>query len=74
MGSLRGGEERKMERKRAEEEKVGLMKSLRKARVESLRGRRLRREEGMSRTREGTDGLGSSSESQTEQTAEGARG
>ena len=73
MGSLRGGEKKKMERKRAEEEKVGQMKSLRKAIVASLRGQ-MRRAEGTWRTREGSGGLGSSSKSQTEQTVEGARG
>ena len=73
MGSLRGGEEKKMERKRAREEKVEQVKSPRKAKVESLRGR-LRREEGTWRIGEGTGGLGLLSKSQTEQTAEGARG
>ena len=73
MGSLRRGEQKKMERKRAREEKVGQMMSLRKARVESLR-KQMRREEGMWKTGEGIGGLGSLSKSQTEETAEGARG
>ena len=47
MGSLRGGEEKKMERKRAEEKKVEQVKSPRRAKAGSLGGRRLRREEGM---------------------------
>ena len=60
-----------MERKKAKEEKFAPM--MRKAKVESLRGR-LRREEGTWRTGEGIGGLGSSSKSQTEEAAEGARG
>ena len=47
MGSLRGGEEKKMERKRAREEKVEQVKSPRRAKAGSLGGRRLRRAEGM---------------------------
>ena len=46
LGSLRGGEQKKMERKRAREEKVEQVKSPRRAKAGSLRGQRLRREEG----------------------------
>ena len=56
--SLRGGEEKKMEKRRAEEEKVEQMTNWRRAKVGSLRGR-LRREEGTWRREEGTGGLGS---------------
>ena len=73
LGSPRRGEEKKMERTRAREEKVEQMMSPRRAKVESLRGR-LRREEGTWRIGEGTGGLGLLSKSQTEETAEGARG
>ena len=55
---LRGFEEKKMERRRAKEEKVEQMTSPRRSKVESLRGR-LRREEGTWRRREGAGGLGS---------------
>ena len=72
---LRGGEEKKMEKRRAEEEKVEQMTNWRRAKVGSLRGR-LRRDEGTWRRGEGTGGLGSLSagESRTERTAEGTRG
>ena len=56
---LRGGEEKKMERRRAEEEKVEQeMSWRRRAKVESLRGR-MRREEETWRRGEGTGGLDS---------------
>ena len=77
MGSLRGGEGRKMEKKKAREETFELMMNPRKAKVESLRGRQLRKVEGKWRRGEGTGGLGLLSpgaESQTEQTAEGTGG
>ena len=47
MGSLRGGEEKKMERKRARGEKVEQVKSPRRAKAGSLKGQQLRRAEGM---------------------------
>ena len=64
-----------MERRKAEEEKFEPM--MRKVKVESSKGRRLRKVEGKWRRREGTGGLGLSStgaENQTEQTAEGRGG
>ena len=73
---LRGGEEKKMERrKRAEEEKIEKEISLRRADVGSLRGW-LRRDKETWMREEGTGGLGSLSalESRTERTAEGTMG
>ena len=77
MERKREGEEKKMKRKRAKEEKVEQKMIPRRAKVESLRGRRLRRAGGKRRIGEGTGGLGSllpDAEIQTEQTAEGTGG
>ena len=65
-----------MEGKRAKEEKVEQVMSSRRSKVGSLRGRLLRRAEGMLKKGEEIGGLGllSGAEGQTELTGEGATG
>ena len=65
-----------MEGKTAKEEKVEQVMSSRRSKVESLRGRLLRRAEGMLKKGEEIGGLGllSGAGSQTEQTGEGTTG
>ena len=77
MERKREDEEKKIERKRGEEEKVEQRMNPWRAKVESLRGRRLRRAGGKWRLGEGIGGLDSLSpaaEIQTEQTVEGTGG